>query len=238
LKRFWKGRECSRGWPVRVDAAGVGTDRVKRLRHGFTLVEILVALALLAGLAALVFPTVVNQISKVDAIRAARDMNAIRAAVEAFNANTQTQPRFLTQLAFPITTADSSVARTRYSSRNVAGWNGAYLDRPLDPAIRFATAFRTGFDGRVQNDMICFRPSTDAVAPCGVGTFVAIRIDGLIGSRFEELNNLVDGEIEVDGRGAGFSRSEGRLRFTNDLGPDPATSPGITYYLAGPYVRI
>src|SRR6185503_15499778 len=63
-------------------------SRRKNLRLiGFTLAEILVALALISLMAAVLLPTVAGQLLKGDAARTAEDLNAIRSGIEQFLAD-------------------------------------------------------------------------------------------------------------------------------------------------------
>jgi hypothetical protein len=115
-------------------------------------------------------------------------------------------------------------------------WNGPYLDTPMedrgagDPASpdSIPTGFKAFispvlalYDG-LRNDSIPLTAIQDA-------NFVALIIRGLDPEEFERLNDLIDGEAEVDG-------SPGCTRCSYDRGSlryDAASR--LTYYLALPY---
>jgi general secretion pathway protein G len=114
-------------------------ERAKlRGRHGFTLVELLVVIVVLAVLAAIVLPRFMNSSrrSKESALRS--DLKLLRNAVSLFNADTGTYPKLLTDLSSTTapTTAtakglDNTGTETSYSPSD---WHGPYIqDLPKDP---------------------------------------------------------------------------------------------------------
>src|SRR5438552_9912404 len=72
---------------------------------GFTLAEILVALALMAVLAAVLLPTVAGQILKGDAGKTVSDLQAVRSGSEQFLADIHRYPGKYSDLTKAITTA-------------------------------------------------------------------------------------------------------------------------------------
>jgi prepilin-type N-terminal cleavage/methylation domain-containing protein len=204
-------------------------------RQGFTLIEVLVTLILIGLLVPFVFPIITGQIERYESIRVARDLTAFRTALNQYMANVLAPPRYLNQMTGAITSTDSTAGGRAYSSRQVNGWIGPYLDEQLDATLRADPAMITGYDAIIQNQIRCFANTGNVTVTCGPGTLVAVRIDGLIGNEFELVNDLIDGESEPNGRGLTRSRGMGRLRFTNDFGIDLGTSLGITWYLATPY---
>src|SRR5687767_8740368 len=101
-------------------------------RRGFTLVEVVVTVGIIAALAAVVYPTVVKQFDSADPARAAEDLNNIRTGIEVFSVNVRPhQPKDLEDLTNTIQTAfaaeDSTALGAAYSAADVANWNGPYL---------------------------------------------------------------------------------------------------------------
>lgn len=109
-------------------------ERARRRRHGFTLVELLVVIVVLAVLAAIVLPKFMNSSkrSKESALRS--DLKLLRNAVGLFQADTTVYPLTLADLA-----ATSAPAKGLDSSGNqvnitAADWHGPYLQEiPKDP---------------------------------------------------------------------------------------------------------
>jgi general secretion pathway protein G len=114
-------------------------ERAKRKgKHGFTLVELLVVIVVLAVLAAIVLPKFMNSSrrGKESALRS--DLKLLRNAVSLFNADTGYYPKAMTDLtattAPSVATAkgiDGSGVETSYLP---ADWHGPYLQElPKDP---------------------------------------------------------------------------------------------------------
>jgi prepilin-type N-terminal cleavage/methylation domain-containing protein len=60
-------------------------------RRGFTLVETVVTVGIVAALAAVVYPTVVKQFDSADPAKTAEDLNNITTAIEVFGVNVRPQ---------------------------------------------------------------------------------------------------------------------------------------------------
>jgi len=205
-------------------------------RGGFTLIEIMVALMILSGLIAIMVPVVMDQSRRGDPTRVGGDLSAISSALNMFRAHTLTVPDDLEDLANPITVNDRQITAIGYSPSSIGRWNGPYLDTPMeergagDPASpdSLPTGFKAFispvlalYDG-LRNDSVPVSANTDA-------NFVALIIRGMNADEFERLNDLIDGEAEVEGA-SGCTRcsyDRGNLRFDSSL--------ELTYYLAIPY---
>lgn len=129
------------------------TKRVERVKlcrgRGFTLPEVLVTIALVAVLAAVVVPTIANQVKKGDPNRLAQDVTDIRGAIEQFLSDVRKYPASIGELTNPISTsmkplATSGTTPTSYNSSDVARWKGPYLTKDS------ATAANTGFGYFIQ----------------------------------------------------------------------------------------
>ena len=82
-------------------------------RRGFTLPEVLVTVTIVAVLAAVMVPAVINQVAKGDKPAVAEDFNAIRTAITTFAADTRHYPRNFDQLTqSTLSAADSDVIGT------------------------------------------------------------------------------------------------------------------------------
>src|SRR5688572_24532861 len=100
-------------------------------RSGFTLVEMVVTVGIVAALAAVVYPTVVKQLDSADPARVAEDLNNITTGVETFGVNVRpNQPQELEDLINGVqaaTAGDSTALGAPYSPADVAAWNGPYI---------------------------------------------------------------------------------------------------------------
>lgn len=102
-----------------------------RKGRGFTLVELLVVIVVLAVLAAIVLPKFMNssQRSKESALRS--DLKLIRNAISMFQADTGKYPNSLADLA---ETDKTAVKVAGGAAVNAADWHGPYLEAvPKDP---------------------------------------------------------------------------------------------------------
>lgn len=212
-------------------------------REGFTLIEILVALILLALLAAAVFPVVTQQIDKGDPTRTANDLANIRTGIETFQLNVRpSYPGDLEDLAFKITAAaDRTLGDTTYTTTQVNRWNGPYIDLSLlevGVTAPGTIATETGYGARILSDLTCYTGVNNPAAPDDTGAicapathFVAVQITGLTELQFEDLNDLIDGTTETDAT----SHFLGKLRY-DDLNSNAAMDTGENaYFLVSPF---
>src|SRR3954470_20919790 len=85
------------------------TARKRSRSHGFTLVETIVTLGLLAVLAAFVVPTVVQKAGAGDPVKVVSDLSAIRTGLETFQTDVGGVPNQLRMLIVQPTTANHFV---------------------------------------------------------------------------------------------------------------------------------
>jgi len=174
-------------------------------RKGFTLVEVLVILAILAALAAVLVPTVSNQVRKADVGRAVGDMTNLRSGIEAFLVNVHRYPGDIEDLVYPIDGTDADVTTATYPAGLISRWEGPYIDRVIT-----AGELETGFGGLIQD---AFTVTTDA----GVD-YLTVTIEGIAQPEFD----LIDAQID-EGNGA----VAGRLRWTTG-------TPDVIHFYALP----
>lgn len=104
---------------------GIGEKNMNnrsRIRKGFTLIELVVVILILAILAALIVPRIVGRTDDAKRAKAASDISTLRSQVQVFKVDVGTFPEQLMDL------------RTR-PSEGADGWRGPYLDKelPTDP---------------------------------------------------------------------------------------------------------
>jgi prepilin-type N-terminal cleavage/methylation domain-containing protein len=164
---------------------------------GFTLAEILIALALIAVLAAVLLPSVAGQIMKGDTGRTMQDLDALRAGVDQFLADVHRYPQKVSHLTTKILSTDEDVNGTVYPGGLVAKWTGPYVTKPLNDA----SVLPTGFGANI-------RDSLQRVAVNGVN-YVTVVIAGIDSAAFARL------DLEIDGVSTSLtnSRTLGLLRW-------------------------
>ena len=95
---------------------------MNRRKKAFTLIELLVVILILAILAALIVPRVVNKTSDAKRSKAASDISSLHTALNSFRLDCDRFP-----------TSEEGLTALRSQPADVPGWRGPYLDKPLPP---------------------------------------------------------------------------------------------------------
>lgn len=93
-----------------------------RRRSGFTLVELMVVVLIIAALAALIVPRVIGRQADAYRAKAASDIATLDAAVQAFRIDNDRYP-----------TTEEGLAALRTAPSDAKNWRGPYLQKPLPP---------------------------------------------------------------------------------------------------------
>jgi prepilin-type N-terminal cleavage/methylation domain-containing protein len=213
-----------------------------RGRRGFTLIETVVTVGIVATLAAVVVPQVVKQFDLADPARVAEDLNNIRTGIEVFAANVKSQPGDLEDLANQIgdfgandpADRDSSIQNFPYSTADSLAWRGPYIGANIDSSAHGSNAdvLTTGFGVPINNSLRAYDiDAADGGATVAHGNtaadFVAIQIDDLNTTAFRAVNEILDGASETTDADRA---KKGRFRC-----PAATYASGIScYYLATP----
>lgn len=182
----------------------------RRGTAGFSLAEILVALALLALLAAVLLPTVAGQILKGDATRVTQDLNAVRSGVEQFLADVHRYPGRYTDMSRVITTtaaSNSDILGNAYNSGMVSKWKGPYVTKDT-VSSPVAGSVETGFGGSIRNTFMKVQ-NTNAI------DYLTVVITGISASDFDKVDEQIDGPSTSPA-----GRTAGLLRFVSSGGVD------------------
>ena len=98
-------------------------------RRAFTLPEVLVTVTIVAVLAAVIVPAVINQVAKGDQPAIAQDLSGIRTAITTFAADTRRFPGLLSDLGgstLSDSTGSVDILGNAYGTDAVAGYHGPY----------------------------------------------------------------------------------------------------------------
>ncbi|HJQ20329.1 MAG TPA: prepilin-type N-terminal cleavage/methylation domain-containing protein [Gemmatimonadaceae bacterium] len=189
-----------------TSARASGAHLNRRRSKGFSLAEILVALALLALLAAVLMPTVAGQLLKGDASRVTQDLNAIRSGVEQFLADVHRYPGKYSDLSKVITTTTATnvdIYGNGYNSAMVSKWKGPYVSKDT-----LNSSIETGFGGSVKNTFMRVT-NTNAIE------YLTVVVTGISATDFDKVDEQVDGPST-----GGAGRTSGLLRFVSAGGVD------------------
>jgi prepilin-type N-terminal cleavage/methylation domain-containing protein len=203
-------------------------------RAGFTLVETVVTVGLLAVLAAFVVPSVIRKADSADPVKVANDLNAISTAIQTFTSDMKgimpgdiqdlTQPILVSSVCNAVSPCDSTIShREAYTASQAVLWRGPYLSASVERNPN--AMLRSGYVADISNTLTrfdavngvpewCQLSSGGAVSCNGfISTnpkFVAVRVTGLNREQAIQINSIIDGANELN---SGF---EGRFRFTAD----------------------
>ena len=159
-------------------------------RRAMTLMEILVALVILAVVAAVVYPTAAAQLRTGHATALANQLSNLRDAIGNYRQNVGAYPRSLTVLTTAPTVADIDACGTALSAAEVAAWRGPYINQNIVGAMPVANA-------SVQTAMIR-TPGTGVNQP-GVLTITTTGVDSDIANeleaRYDGNGNLATGTV-------------------------------------------
>jgi prepilin-type N-terminal cleavage/methylation domain-containing protein len=231
-------------------------DTVRSMRRrtatlrGFTLIETVVTVGLLAVLAAFIVPSVLKKADAADPVKVANDLNSISTAVQSFASDVKgAVPGDLEDLTEPLLTnaacntfnpCDSTVThRDIYTVQQIRLWKGPYLAASVSASP--LSTLRSGYVASIQNMLVRydaisgvpeFCPSAGTLTiPCAgfVSTnplFVAVRVDSLNLAQAGVVNGIIDGPNEVQ------PGSQGRFRYPTPGSPTAIATPA--YFMAAP----
>lgn len=209
-----------------------------RRRGGFTLIETIVTVGLIAVIAAFVIPTVVQKAGAGDPVKVQNDLNTVRTAIETFATDIKNGfPHQVSSLtARPTAGVDQFLDSTVMVANQVAVWNGPYMGATVSSIAGDSLA--TGYTAYIMNyldryDAISDKPEHNAAGAVNAGfsrtstLFASVQVHGLTPAQAKALNALFDGGS--DANQADGSNTTGRFRFAA-----PSGGVVVAYYLAAP----
>ncbi len=168
---------------------------------GFSLTEILVALAIIAIMSAVLLPAVNSQLGKSDASRAASDLVAVQTGVQSFMGDVHRVPQKISQLTTKITISDNDLGNPNtappasaaaFADYLVANWRGPYLNKDVVGPTRV---------GNIQDAF--------SVTTVGTSYYLTVSMINVAGSDFAQIEAILD-----EGAATSTSSTTGVVRYT------------------------
>lgn len=182
--------------------------RAPLARAGFTLVEVLVTLVLLALLLGVIVPQVVNQLDRGDPTAVTTDLESVRSGARLFRVDVKRYPATLEQLSENPTAGWDSAGDIN-AATITAGlqgrWDGPYLE---GSAVTTQTGtLSTALGGTILGVF----GSTRTLAG---NSYLSINVTGIGSTEAEEISEIIDGDNVLSDDDAG-----GRVRFVDLVDP-------------------
>ncbi|HKJ92961.1 MAG TPA: prepilin-type N-terminal cleavage/methylation domain-containing protein [Longimicrobiales bacterium] len=197
-------------------------------RRGFTLVEVVVTLIILAILVAAILPTVASQVDDAEPTRAANDVTSIATGIRLFHLNIRPQyPQDLEDLVNVITTTgDQNVDGVAYATKDSTNWKGPYIEASIPTT---GGTVSTAYNALIGDTLRLFEsaanlPSNNVGFTAANADFLAIQVDSLSLAEFTNINKVIDGANEAT------PQASGRVRRAETAAGDTSV-----FYLALPY---
>lgn len=172
-------------------------------RRGFTLPEVLVTVTIIAVLAAVVVPAVVQNVKKGDTPAYLSDANAVKTAITAFASDVRQFPKQLDELTGSTLAAGNDIFNTPYAS--TSGYKGPYFSTTQN----LATGFTPAGYSLVRWDNVFGKPDVGASCP----NMIHLKANNATSITVEQiaaLDKSLDGGTGV----AAATNTTGALRWT------------------------
>ena len=233
--------------------------RTGRMKRGFTLIETVVTVGIVAAMAAVVIPQVARQFDTGEYARLQNDLKNLQTGIETFNVNVKALPGDIDDLVnlIDVVGADSTLTSLTastpvFTSTQDDLWKGPYVDAAMLQNASPEGFLTSGVTGQIVDNFVCYasgnnrhgvsRATAGAVGvddvACPVGStgpfFLAVQVigivcDGTAGSAFMTLNEIFDGASEAGAETNGRIRCEAAATTG-----DKNTSVDVIWYLATP----
>lgn len=203
----------------------------------------LVSVIIVSVLVGSVLPVMIGQVYKFRALQVARDLTHLRLSILQFHADVRDHPLRLTQTAYPITAADTTLkyratnpTPTLFDPEDVERWHGPYMDAPLAEQLADEDAIKTGLGAWIGNDIYCIDvKAVDVSTTCKKGDWIGLLLFNVRIAEFERINAYIDPSEKNLPRNDKVSK--GKLIFRTYGSIAESSDPGDIFFLVMPYLK-
>lgn len=172
-------------------------------QDGFTLIEVLVTLTLIAAIVAIVAPTLFSQLDQGDATQVRGDVQNVANAVKTFRVDVSPEfPGDVEDLVNEIATdgSDNPLGGSSYNSGQQSRWSGPYVEiEGLSSSPSSSTpVLTTGFGGEIRNELVDGDGSNSVNG--STGGWVVIQVDSLSSNALTTIDDEFDDAASSTGR--------------------------------------
>jgi len=145
--------------------------------RGFTLPEVLVTVTIVAVLAAVMVPAVINQVAKGDSPAVGNDMGGIRTAITTFAADTRRFPGRLSQLGgSTLSSSAQDILRVDFGTDASNNYHGPYASITSGHVNPTGAVFSDSLMNPLTTRNICLRDSTSLGGVLGTSKITAAQV--------------------------------------------------------------
>ena len=157
-----------------------------RRRRAFTLAEVLIALAIVATMAAVLYPALSAQLRRGQSAATANGLSNLRDAIVAYRGNVLRYPRTLSLLTNAPVVGATDACGNVLSAAQRNSWRGPYLSQNISGSLAIGDG--TGLDTLVRN------PVTDVVVAPGTLILRVINVDSTVAV---DIDRQFDGNVDL-----------------------------------------
>lgn len=168
-----------------------------RNRHAFSMVEVIVALLIMAALAAVIMPGVVRSMDRARVERGFEQLEGMAAGIIAFENDVNRYPSTLTMLASAPVAGDDNSCGVDLNNGQRSAWAGPYLDRlvpapgvPVGIGTALPALVRISLGGQSANLLVVVNDVSEADA---------LALDEMVDGDGAGAGTVQWGAIEADG---------------------------------------
>lgn len=161
------------------------------MRRGFTLAESLIALAIIATMAAVLYPAMSAQLRHGQSAAMSTALTNLRSAILAYRENVSEYPRTLSLLTNAPVAGATDACGNAISAAQRNAWRGPYLSQNVSGGVTIGDG--TGIDTLIRT------PATNAATAPGILTIRIINVDSTVAAeidrQFDGANDLANGIV-------------------------------------------